>query len=167
MGDDECIGSVATSCSSQIIGDKLSGCNSLEVISYIDGNGGLCTSEILSIEAEHANNALIKGGQTLDNPLKVFDGLDPYIRWTLICILIAFVVLIFVSLYICGIYKGKQEEDEEDVIASAIAMRKANANYIEDEIEEIDQSLTHDLDVDHLCFDHDISDHINIYNVKC
>ena len=129
-----CIGRIRTDCNRQIIGESISYCNNLVVNSYIDGKNAFCDQNVWEIQqSSQANNALLFGERILDDPLEVFEELDPYIQWTLIGIMITFVILVIISIYICG-FKGKkyeQEEVEQDVIAQEIAMTKAMDNELE------------------------------------
>eukprot|EP01083_Nonionella_stella_P315942 1143002_1 len=123
----DCVGLMQTSCAVQIIGDKVIGCSDLVVISHVDGDGALCNARILALETDNTANAYINDYQRMyADPLKVLDELDPYIRWTLICIMITFVVLVFASIYICFVAKSRNlsEDDDEDDVLKSIAETK-------------------------------------------
>merc|ERR1740123_2117598 len=126
---------VNTQCSVQIIGDRLHGCNDLSIVSYIDGIGALCDVETLKDEMSDPQNALIMDYDektTLKNAFDVISSLDPFILWSLVAILLTFVLLMFVSVYVCKICKVKNEDDDEscDAIAEAImlAQKKKKEN---------------------------------------
>eukprot|EP01083_Nonionella_stella_P114401 338235_1 len=123
----DCVGLMQTSCAVQIIGDKVIGCSDLVVVSHVDGDGALCNARILALETDNTANAYMKDYQMMyADPLKVLNELDPYIRWTLICIMITFVVLVFASIYICFVAKSRNlsEDDDEDDVLKSIAETK-------------------------------------------
>merc|ERR1719242_608143 len=72
-----------------------------------------------------ASNALTARGprgQTLNNPLKIWNDLDPLVRWMLICIFAAFAVLAIISCCLCGLRRRKRKSVSLDDVATHIAM---------------------------------------------
>ena len=137
-GDDEdeadCIGDAKTKCSKPIIGDSLKNCDDLVVVSHVDGDGALCNANVLSTDiAILESNAFVDNRRLTTDPLRVWKGLDLWIRWMLICLLIAFSALISISCFLCGLRRRaevEQTEKEEklDDILKHIAMKKWRAN---------------------------------------
>eukprot|EP00488_Nonionellina_sp_1-RS-2012_P003968 TRINITY_DN87_c0_g1_i1.p1 TRINITY_DN87_c0_g1~~TRINITY_DN87_c0_g1_i1.p1 ORF type:complete len:263 (-),score=105.94 TRINITY_DN87_c0_g1_i1:63-815(-) len=107
----DCSGKFHTSCSEQIIGTTSTGCDDLTAVEFISSDGSLCNEEILDEETASAN--LISGVDNIfsSSPLKVLEEMDPYVRYSLIGIVVTFAVLTLVACYICiARDNGKEEE---------------------------------------------------------
>ena len=121
-----CSGDAKTKCNKMTIGKSIKNCDDLVVASHVDGDGALCNADILEAqmsETAMASNALAVSGLTLNSPLRIWKELDPLTRWMLICIFIAFVVLIAISCYICVFGKHRKRKTlSVDDVASHIAM---------------------------------------------
>lgn len=128
-----CSGDIKTKCPTDIIGDALDGCNDLVVLSFVDGDGALCDTAISAAEAAaSSNNAWIGDEATLHDPLELFEGMDPLVRWTLIGAMVAFAVLMALSVFIC-VFKKKEKNENEDVIAASIAMTGLRSESVFDD----------------------------------
>ena len=133
-GDDEdeadCIGDAKTKCLKPIIGDSLKNCYDLVVVSHIDGDGSFCDANVLSADiAILKSNAFVDNRRLTTDSFRVWKGLDLWIRWMLICLFIAFSVLISVSCFLCGLQRRTQakrtaKEEELDDIMKHIALQK-------------------------------------------
>ena len=126
--DDEadCSGDAKTKCKKMTIGKSIKQCDDLVVVSHVDGDGALCNANILEAELSEtamASNALTARGMTLSSPLRIWKELDPLIRWMLICIFIAFTVLIAISCFLCVFGKHRRRKTlSMDEVASHIEM---------------------------------------------
>ena len=139
-GEGECTGSVKTKCQKKIIGDSLKNCEDLTVISHIDGDGALCDAATYEAEDVSSSNALIASESTLDvQLLTVWEGLDPFVRYALIGIFLAFMALMICGCYLCVIGKNRNKSENDKIsearISSNIAMSPTTtspANYHKD-----------------------------------
>ena len=131
----DCIGRFVTDCGVQLIGLTAYDCDDLSVISYIDIEGQFCNAEILDNTnngINDYNHAFLNAENSFDNPLKVLNNLDPYIKYSLLGIMITFILLSFIACYICVARKNrdtaekKKKEIEKAIQLSQVNKAKAN-----------------------------------------
>ena len=114
--DDEadCVGDAKTKCSKPIIGDALRKCDNLVVVAHVDGDGAFCDANVLSADpAIQESNAIVDNERSTSDPLRVWKELDLWIRWILICLLIAFFALIGISYFLCCLRRRKESKQIE------------------------------------------------------
>ena len=137
----DCIGDTKTKCSKPIIGDSVRKCDNLVVVAHVDGDGAFCDANVLSADpATQESNAVVDNERSTSDPLRVWKELDLWIRWMLICLLIAFISLIGISCLLCGLWRkaeAKQTEKEHklDDIMKTIAMKKWQQKRNSEEVE--------------------------------
>ena len=144
-GDNEdeadCIGDARTKCRKMIVGRSLPNCDDLVVLSHLDGDGAFCDANILSADiAALESNAIVDNERSTSDPLRVWKELDLWIRWMLICLLIAFLALIGISYFLCCLRRrkeSKQIEKEEtlDDVMKHIALKKLSEKRHSEEVE--------------------------------
>ena len=99
----DCVGIFVTNCNSQIIGMRSYGCRDLSAVSWVDYEGLYCDASVLYEDNGNTdrNYAFINSESAFNDPLQIFENLDPYVRYSLIGIMVAFVILSFAACYIC------------------------------------------------------------------
>eukprot|EP00483_Globobulimina_turgida_P012148 UN12170 len=114
-----------------MVGSTVNGCNDFMVVSWMNGAGATC-DEVAVDEVTTSSNALMSDKGLLNNPFKALEELDPFIRHSLIGIMVTFIAcLLFMACYVCigniGKLKVKGEidytgdDDSVDAIVEAIA----------------------------------------------
>ena len=136
-------------CDTDIIGEEIKGCEGLglSVDAFVDNEGYTCDATAVSQAAQDdasdsgdGFNALINGERAINSPFAAFNDLDPYIKWSLIGIMVTFLALIFVACYICVARKDENDKDlpkeqalemEKVISNSEMKIKKTNVTYDE------------------------------------
>lgn len=138
-GDLLCQGRI-TKCNLDYINEPVRDCEDigLNVDFSVDNGGFTCDEQAVeaALAANDASsaydNALINNELASSNPFTVFNDLDPYVKWTLIAIMITFLALICVACYICVARGKSDEEGMKEHVASqheqALQMAKVTSN---------------------------------------
>eukprot|EP01084_Bolivina_argentea_P080544 145889_1 len=121
-GDVICEGGIRK-CREDVIGEEVDGCEDLVVLSWTAADGALCdeiaitgsSSGSSSSDSTSSENLLWLEREMLETPLKVLQQLDPYVRYSLIGVLVAFCGLMLAACYICLIRSKAVEDKEDDV----------------------------------------------------
>ena len=152
----DCVGKIKTNCESQIVGTTVYNCDDIIIRSTIDAAGQFCDATVLEEESTGADNALINGELRLETPLQVLEDMDPMIRWSLIGILVTFLVLLFVACYICIVRRNMNDEEEKktpSAIAKSIAL--STQTRLKNRVSQEDGEVVVDKDEDYYVEDED------------
>jgi len=126
----DCIGDAKTKCDKMSVGKSLKNCADLVVVSHVDGDGAFCDADVLSFDvAIRGSNAFVGNDRRAMSPSALWEELDLWIRWMLICLLVAFTALITISCFLCALQRRARTEQREkerklDDIMKQIAMKK-------------------------------------------
>jgi len=113
------------------VGRIIGRCSVLTVNSFVCADGALCDDTAVAdyYQAVSADDALVNAEQVLDDPLRVFSGLDPYVRYSLIGLLLTFAGLMLVACYICVARKdegAKDRKQPEKILANMQQMHRTH-----------------------------------------
>lgn len=118
-------------CRQDVIDSAVYGCNDLIVRSWTAGDGALCDEfsvDLSDSSSSSADNAFF-GNEKKDKvgTFAVFNNLDPFIKYSLIGVIVTFFILIIVALYIfisAKFGQNKHELIEMDDVEKEIASAK-------------------------------------------
>eukprot|EP01084_Bolivina_argentea_P115914 206056_1 len=103
-----CVGKFDTTCNGIKIGDISNGCNDLHIVSYVDGYGSFCDKNVLNEDNTiNGANALVNNKPNRQFSFNEFDETHAYILYSLIGVIIIFIVVMIIGFCVCMIKKDE------------------------------------------------------------